>query len=238
MVESDDLAMDRDSGTASATAPEGLDPGPPSPPEAGSVALAPVDADRSPNGDSGVGEPQIELTLGAEPPVAERPEISGRLDELARGLEDLRDLFEARIRSDESQAKALETLHDQLRESKANFVRQEMQPLFRDLIFCYDFAANETEARQGEDAPACGDTARAFDHLRQMIADVLAKYDVEPFRAPGREFDRREQQCVKTVATDVPAEDKHVAAIGAVGFRVGDLIVRKEQVTVYKLSAS
>ena len=113
-----------------------------------------------------------------------------------------------------------------------------MQPLFRDLIFCYDFAANEVESRDGEAAPSRGDAARAFDHLRQMIADVLAKYDVEPYRTSGLEFDRREQQCVKTVPTDDPSVDKRVAAIGAVGFRAGAQIVRKEQVTVYKLSAN
>jgi molecular chaperone GrpE (heat shock protein) len=67
-----------------------------------------------------------------------------------------------------------------------------------------------------------------------MVADVLSKYDVEPYRVPGPDFDRREQQCVRTVPTSVEADEKKIAAVGAVGFRLADQIVRKEQVTVYK----
>ena len=69
-----------------------------------------------------------------------------------------------------------------------------------------------------------------------MVADVLAKYDVVPYRCPGPEFDRREQQCVRTVPTTVETEEKKIAVVGAIGFRLADLIVRKEQVTVYKYS--
>lgn len=169
------------------------------------------------------------------------PAVTTALIDVAVGLQDLsakqdglRELFEARIRSDDVQAKALERLHDQVVEYKANFVRQEMQPLLRDLIYCYDFAADEAE-RAGQSGTATPqETSRAFDHLRQMVADILAKYDVEPYRSSGPEFDRREQQCVRTVPTANEAEEKKVAAVGAVGFRIADRIVRKEQVTVYK----
>ena len=157
------------------------------------------------------------------------------LQDVAAKQDELRELFEARIRSDEVQGKALERLHDQVREYKTNFVRQEMQPLLRDLIYCYDVAADEVErANRTGPPPTPQETARAFDHLRQMVADVLAKYDVEPYRCPGPEFDRREQQCVRTVPTTVEADEKKVAVVGAIGFRLADLIVRKEQVTVYK----
>jgi molecular chaperone GrpE (heat shock protein) len=179
---------------------------------------------------------------GESSTAAQDPPTTSALIEVAIGLQDisakqdeLRELFESRIRSDEVQAKALERLHDQVREYKVNFVRQEMQPLLRDLIYCYDFAADEVErTNRGGPPPTAEQSARAFDHLRQMVADVLAKYDVEPYRSPGPEFDRREQQCVRTVPTPVEANEKKVAAVGAVGFRLADLIVRKEQVTVYK----
>ncbi len=157
------------------------------------------------------------------------------LQDLAAKQDELRELFESRIRSDEVQAKALERLHDQVREYKTNFVRQEMQPLLRDLIYCYDVRRRRGRAGRSRRPPSdAQETARAFDHLRQMVADVLAKYDVEPYRCPGPEFDRREQQCVRTVPTTVEADEKKVAVVGAIGFRLADLIVRKEQVTVYK----
>lgn len=166
------------------------------------------------------------------------------LDELTsaiRGLsgrqDDLRELFESKIRSDEIQAKALERLHDQLQDYKANFVRQEMLPLLRDLIYCYDVADDEAgRARTATTPPTAEGVAQTFDHLRQMVADVLAKYDVEPYRVAGTEFNRREQQCVRTVPTVEPTEDKKVAAVGAMGFRLGEQIIRKEQVIVYKFA--
>ncbi len=182
------------------------------------------------------GEPGETAAAGQDSPATSALiEVAISLQDLAVKQEALRELFESRLRSDEVQTKALERLHDQVREYKANFIRQEMQPLLRDLIFCYDFAADEVErANRGGPPPTAQETARAFDHLRQMVADVLAKYDVEPYRSPGPEFDRREQQCVRTVPTTVEADEKKVAAVGAVGFRLADLIVRKEQVTVYK----
>jgi molecular chaperone GrpE (heat shock protein) len=180
-------------------------------------------------------------TVAAAPPdsgtTAALIDVAIAVQDLAAKQEALRELFEARIRSDEVQGKALERLHDQVQEYKTNFVRQEMLPLLRDLIYCYDFAADEVERAQPAPAgPGSNETAQAFDHLRQMIADVLGKYDVVPYRSAGPEFDRREQQCVRTVPTNVALEEKKIAVVGAIGFRLADLIIRKEQVTVFKYS--
>lgn len=163
-------------------------------------------------------------------------EIERELKQVAARQEELQQIFESRISSDEFQSKALEKLHDQLEGYKANFVREEMKPLLRDLTFCYDFAAEELEgarASAGNGATPAGH-ARAFEHLLQMIADMLAKYDIEPFRGEGDGFDLKTQQCVRTVPTGIEANHKKIAAVGSVGFRSSDLILRKEQVTVYK----
>jgi molecular chaperone GrpE (heat shock protein) len=192
--------------------------------------------------------PENALRGAAQPPESagevSEPTPTAALIEVACGLQDLgvkqdelRALFEARIRSDEVQAKALERLHDQLRDYKANFIRQEMLPLLRDLIYCYDYAADESDRASLDGVPPTPqEVAHAFNHLKQMVADVLAKYDVEPYRASGPDFDRREQQCVRTVPTAVEADEKKVAVVGAIGFRLAEQIIRKEQVTVYKFS--
>jgi molecular chaperone GrpE (heat shock protein) len=183
---------------------------------------------------------------GPKPALGHPAEASAALTDLAAEIkalaerqDSLRELFESKIRSEENQARALERLDDQLRDYKANFVRQEMLPLLRDLIYCYDLAEDEAGRARKDSAPLPAESvARAFDHLRQMVADVLAKYDVEPYRVPGAEFDRREQQCVRTVPTGEPADDKKVAVVGATGFRLGEQIIRKEQVAVYKFAPS
>ena len=199
------------------------------------VALESIDGRTGPN-------LALEGRPGEASDIPQDPVMTAALIDVAIGLQDLsakqdglRELFEARIRSDEVQAKALEHFHDQVREYKTNFIRQEMQPLLRDLIYCYDFAADEVErASRVGSLPTSLETARAFDHLRQMVADILSKYDVEPYRCPGPDFDRREQQCVRTIPTAIEGDEKKVAAVGAIGFRLADLIMRKEQVTVYK----
>ena len=162
---------------------------------------------------------------GESPAAAQDSATTTALIDIAIGLQDLsakqdglRELFEARIRSDEVQAKALERLHDQVLEYKTNFVRQEMQPLLRDLIYCYDYAADEVErSGRGGPPPTAQETARAFDHLRQMVADVLAKYDVVPYRWRA-EFDRREQQCVRTVPTTVETKKRRSPSSGRSAF--------------------
>ncbi|MBV8309851.1 MAG: nucleotide exchange factor GrpE [Planctomycetaceae bacterium] len=194
------------------------------------------------------GEPGVGPAGEESPPLMAGPstEMAVAVERVARSIEqlqarqdELRELFESRIRCDEVQVKALEHLHDQLREYKANFVRQEMQPLLRDLIYCYDTAAQEVERARASTAPiAAEDATAALDHVRQMIADVLAKYDMESYRVPGPAFDRREQQCVGVIDTDDVSADKQVATLGAVGFRTRDVIIRKEQVTVFKYRAA
>ena len=88
------------------------------------------------------------------PATAALIDVAISLQDLAAKQEALRELFESRLRSDEVQAKALERLHDQVREYKTNFVRQEMQPLLRDLIYLLRFAADEVErANRGGPLP-------------------------------------------------------------------------------------
>ena len=188
---------------------------------------------------------QLELTASLHRRLLEPApwtELADSLGKVAARQEELFELYERKIHSDQGQSRTLEVLHDQLRDYKQNFVRDQVKPLLRDLTFCYDFAAEEADraraaATSGGPPPSADETAKGFDHLRQMIGDVLSKYDIDAFRSDSDAFDQKTQQCVRTVPTGVEADHKKVAAVGAVGFRSGDLIVRKEQVTVYKYVA-
>jgi molecular chaperone GrpE (heat shock protein) len=77
---------------------------------------------------------------------------------------------------------------------------------------------------------------RALEAVRQMLVDLMFKYDVEPFRSESEQFDPKSQQCVQTVATTEPAADKTIASRRAEGFRSPEGIVRREQVSVYKFT--
>lgn len=164
-------------------------------------------------------------------------EFSERLLRQFRELHDeqqtLRELFTTRLRSDEAQARAVEKLHDELSGYKANFIRQQILPLIKEVIFCHDFVLTQCGQLPpgGEEAGA-----RALEATRQMLIDLMFKYDVEPYRCEGEAFDPKAQQCTRTIPTDRPDADKTIASRGLPGFRGPEGVVRREQVSVYKFT--
>jgi molecular chaperone GrpE (heat shock protein) len=173
------------------------------------------------------GESVQEIVTGA---------IRSALQPLGEGQKALQDQFAARIRSDEVQAKALETLHDDLKQYKSNFVRQQMLPLLKEVIFCHDFVAAQFERASGEEASAASPATNALSATKQMLLDLLFKYDVEPFQGESEQFDPKNQQCARTVPTGRAEADKMIAGRVQAGFRSPDGIVRREQVTVFKFT--
>lgn len=164
--------------------------------------------------------------------------VIANLGELTVQQQALRQLFENRLRSDEVQAKALERLHDELQQYKTNFVRQSLTPVLKEVIFCHDFVVQQAE-RVGQPEASAETAQRALDAVRQMLVDLLFKFDVEPYRnepGAGGSFDPRTQQCLKTLPTEQPDLDKRIAQQGACGFRTEETILRRELVTVYKYS--
>lgn len=181
-----------------------------------------------------------ELDATALPGQVPLQELMETQQQLVREQAGLREQFDARMRSDEVQNRALDRLLDEMRDYKSNFVRQQQQPLLREIIDCYDFATRESQ-RLSNPAPdgeaGTGTEAASLGILSQMLIDLLSRYDIEPYRHDGPQFDGKWQQCVKTVPCDALERDKQVAETGAIGFRQGDLIIRREQVIVYKYRA-
>lgn len=180
-------------------------------------------------------------TAVMSPPRDAAQLLFSRLDELVsdqRQVADrqrqLNELFATRLRSDEAQAKAVEKLHDELRQYRSNFVRQQTLPLLKEVIYCHDFLSNELRRAQDAGGDAGTGSVRALDVARQMLLDLLFKYDVEPYRNEDEPFDPKSQQCSQTLPTDRAELDKQIAGRGLEGFRGPDGIVRREQVSVYR----
>jgi molecular chaperone GrpE (heat shock protein) len=148
--------------------------------------------------------------------------VAARQDDLTR-------LFEDRLRSDAVQADALRYLHDELQAYREDFVRAARRPVLKEVMQCYDFVAAELDRAATPEAPA-------LEHVKSVLTDLLFKYDIEPGRVEGDDFDREAQQGIRTVATTDPALDRKVAARGLIGFRERGAVLRKEQVTVYKFT--
>lgn len=177
----------------------------------------------------------------SEPPPPPTPAVDlAPIEDALRKVADeqaaLRRLFESRLHSDDVQAKAFQRLHDQLTDYRTHFIRQQMTPLLKDVIFCYDFAEQEGKrlSARREEPNTIDALLASIDQLRQMLLDVLYKFDVEPFRVEGDGFDRARQQAIGTVLTDDPGQDKCVAERGLAGFSLLETTLRREHVKVYK----
>jgi molecular chaperone GrpE (heat shock protein) len=235
----------RDDGLAASAAPAGAEP-----PQAGPAPDAPGRVDQPANEAPAPGAWPADVQSAEETAAAAERftaaaalhaalgGIEARQEELAAAQRDLRELFQSRIRTDEVQAKALETLHDELRQYKTSFLRQQMLPLLNEVIFCQDFLAQEIDRLRSSDSePGARDPSlRTMAVARQMLLDLLFKFDVEPYRVESEQFDPKQQQCAKTVPTGNDARDKQIAARGLEGFRSPEGIVRREHVTVYKFT--
>lgn len=162
--------------------------------------------------------------------------VRSAVQPLGEAQKALQEQFASRIRSDEVQAKALETLHDDLKQYKANFVRQQMLPLLKEVIFCHDFVASQVDRASADEAATGTPAVSALAAAKQMLLDLLFKYDVEPYQGDGEQFDPKNQQCARTVPTGRAEADKTIAGRMQAGFRSPDGIVRREQVTVYKFT--
>jgi len=162
--------------------------------------------------------------------------VGAAIQPLGDAQKALQEQFASRIRSDEVQAKALETLHDDLKQYKANFVRQQMLPLLKEVIFCHDFVASQVDRASTDEAASGTPAVSALAATKQMLLDLLFKYDVEPYQGEGEQFDPKNQQCARTVPTGRADADKTIAGRMQAGFRSPDGIVRREQVTVYKFT--
>jgi hypothetical protein len=159
-----------------------------------------------------------------------RAELTAGQAQLRDDQQALNELFATRLRSDEAQGRAVERLYDELRQYKTNFVRQQILPLLKEVIFCHDFLTGQIE-RLAVDGGAADPAA-----ARQMLTDLLFKYDVEPYRSEADTFDPKQQQCTRTIPTGRSELDKTIAARGLEGFRSENELVRREQVSVYKFT--
>ena len=163
-------------------------------------------------------------------------DLQKSVDGIASEQAELHQLYQSRIHGDEVQARVFDRLHDELQGYKQNFLRQETQPLLKDIIYCYDHASRELDAiRKDESRDEL--IAESLQIQSRMLLDVLSKYDIEPVRGESLQFDRKLQQCVGTIATSDRSLDKTIANRGLTGFTGGERILRREQVTVYKLSS-
>ncbi|QTH39785.1 nucleotide exchange factor GrpE [Cohnella sp. LGH] len=72
-----------------------------------------------------------------------------------------------------------------------------------------------------------------LEGVLQSMDDILASYDVQPYRCENNRFDARRQHVVKKLVTDNPEQVKTVAESLSDGYERRGMVVSKERVVAY-----
>jgi molecular chaperone GrpE len=160
-------------------------------------------------------------TGAAQPYSAAAAELTRLADEVAS----LRLLLE-RHDPAERFSGALRQVTDELAQAH----RQELRPLYLDMILLLDRVENGLSAWR--DSPA----EEFVITVRDEIAEILARRGVTPMTMPDDWFDPKRQRAVKAVMTRNPEEDRRVVDRVRRGYECDGYILRAEEVVVFRYS--
>jgi molecular chaperone GrpE len=150
---------------------------------------------------------------------------------LRETVNDLRKLVEERS-PDPSREAAIERLGAELKAYRDDFVGQAEKPLLLDLLMLYDSFHwfHQSLVRQ-ESSPEV--IADAFQFLVDELLEILYRRDVVPISSPDR-FDRTLHKAVQVTEAEQASDDNRVARVVKRGFMRRELVLRPEEVVVYR----
>ncbi len=154
--------------------------------------------------------------------------IEKRVDEIAAMLRE-------RGKQDEVQQKAFDTLYEELKQYKEDFIFQAEKPFLLDLLLFYDSLNwfHESLERREMSPDVVADS---FQYLLDEFLELLYRRDVVPCESVDR-FDRRLHKAVRVAPAANAADDWKVEAVLKRGFQRNDRILRAEEVSVYRVGA-
>jgi len=137
--------------------------------------------------------------------------------------------FSLKLKYDQAKEKAIDALHDELRQHRGGLHFTLLRPLLSDLIALHDDLLQLAAARIAADPS----TARTFEGLASSIKEILARQGVVTLELSSTSFDGKRQRAIRTIATDDQALIGCVAERIREGFVYDDRVVRPEHVALY-----
>lgn len=150
-------------------------------------------------------------------------------------LEELQALLKEQLKNDDIQRKAFDTLYDELRQYKEDFMFQAEKPFLLDLLLFYDslnwFHQSLQKREMSPDV-----VSDSFQYLLDEFLELLYRRDVVP--AEGAEkFDRKLHKAVRVVPAANAADDWKIESVLKRGFVRADRQLRAEEVAVFRVGA-
>lgn len=150
--------------------------------------------------------------------------IKDKLDELTR-------IFERKIENDTHKAALFDKMYDELQSYKADIYAKILKPFVLSTITLID----DTNAFLGKLEE--NDSRKAEKYLRGIpddLLDILELNGVETYEEEGETFNPRTQKAMKSVVTDNPDLNKHIAKRLRPGYRWNGSILKPELVQICK----
>lgn len=135
----------------------------------------------------------------------------------------------------EVQRRSFDTLYEELKQYKEDFIFQMEKPLLLDLLLFYD-SLNwfQQSIIKGEMSPDV--IADSFQYLIDEFLELLYRRDVVPMEGTER-FDRESQKAIQVVQTDDPEQDYAVKRVLKRGFVRNKRQLRAEEVVIHRHSS-
>ncbi|NED87880.1 nucleotide exchange factor GrpE [Streptomyces sp. SID11233] len=165
------------------------------------------------------GQPEPSQQAGLPDPFAV---VADAVDGMREELASLGDQFRRRLLNDREARRSLDELHAALGHTREHAEGRTLQPLLYDLILLTD----RVERQAG------GDTGFA-ESITAELRTLLEKYGMTRVPVTSGPFDPAVQEAVGTVAAMSPEHAGEVAEVVRHGYRMGERVVRPQQVRVY-----
>ena len=153
-------------------------------------------------------------------------------NDLAAGIQELRQQFAEKLSEDRVREKAFDKLYDELRQYKDDFLFQAEKPLLLDLLLFFDslnwFQESLIKQEMSPDV-----VADSFQYLLDEFLELLYRRDVVPFEGSDQ-FDRKRHKAVKVEPTDDPDDDQRIKQVLKRGFMRSEKILRPEEVVLHR----
>jgi len=127
---------------------------------------------------------------------------------------------------------AFDTLYEELKQYRENFLEQAEKPLLLDLLLFYD---SMNWFRQSMDKQDMSEEVLvdSFQYLMDEFLEILYRRDVAPMEE-SEFFDRTRHRAVRAQETDNAQDHERILKVIKRGFQRGNGILRPEEVEIYR----
>ena len=152
------------------------------------------------------------------------------LTEIKENIAQLNELFVTKIKNDHNQREAFEKLYAEMKLYKDNFLRSATKPIIQDIILLFDQTKQQLKKE-------ISDEMRKFvTHTLEELEEILYRRDVEIICTTNEKLDKKIQRAIKVIPTDEKEKDQLISEIIRDGFTWEDVVLRPQEVVIFKYS--